>query len=470
LGNGAGPLDLIRQDELLQKVLGRLSRRGRAKDYLCGETVTSAFLGAPPDGVLVACAGGLSESADLLRPWPFITLGKDPDVAVFFPESRRHVVLVSMEGDIEAFVSRSGFPATAMAVDVFEPQTLIDPLEGSKDLEPGVLRVAHDGDAPSSLRAVELCASYSLDPADDSVATLQSCAAELVDQPARRTWAGIARILSIPGLSRSARLMRELFVMDAVLPEVAATYEVPQNYFHHLGVWEHTLEVVDRLEEILASPAEFLGPTLRGLEEHLSRPVESGVSRRAFLALAALIHDCGKAVTMKVEDSGRIRFGGHQAAGAELADRIARRLGISYRGRRYLTAVVGQHMRLGYLLKEGESTRSRLLVSRELGSLSVDIAVLSLADRLATMGEASTGEGLERYERLVKRFLADYCWDRDCPALASGRDIAVHTGLEGPAVGDALFELRLAQKERTVTGRQQALEFIAPDFKGRLSG
>jgi poly(A) polymerase len=469
LSTGAGPLDPIEDDELLRTLLRRLGKSGGGRNYLCGETITSVMSGAPSRGILVACAGGVSESADVLRPWPSITLRNNPDVVVFFPGSDRNVVLVGMDGDIERFVKSYGFAVTAMAVDVSEQGTLIDPMGGSNDLVCGVLRHTAASDGLNALRAVELCASYSLEPDDEAVAALQSAAALLVDAPARRLRAGLARVLSTGGLSRSARMMRELFVMDAVLPEVAATYEVPQNYYHHLGVWEHTLEVLDRLEEIMASPKQFLGPTVRGLDEHFARPVESGVPRRSFLAFAALIHDCGKVVTMKVEDSGRIRFGGHQAAGAQLADRIARRLGLSYRGRRYLTGVVGQHMRLGYLLKEGETTGSRLGVARELGSSSVDIAILSLADRLATRGEASTAEGLERYERLVKRFLADYCWNRDCPTLAGGRDVQVHAGLEGPAVGEKLFDLRLAQKERTVTGRQQALEFIAPDFKGRLS-
>jgi poly(A) polymerase len=466
----AGPLDPFEDDELLRTLLPRLGRSGGGRNYICGETITSLMSGVPSRGILVACAGGISESAGFLRRWPSITLRKNPDVAVFFPGSGGHVVLVAMDGSIERFVKSSGFAATAMAVDVTEPGTLIDPGGGSNDLAQGVLRLTDESDGLNALRAVELCASYSLEPDEGAVTTLQAAAAELVDRPARMLWAGLARVLSTPGLSRSARTMRELFVMDAVLPEVAATYDVPQNYYHHLGTWDHTLEVLDRLEEIMASPKLFLGPAVRGLDEHFRSPVESGVPRRTFLAFAALIHDCGKAVTMKVEDSGRIRFGGHQAAGAQLADRIARRLGLSYRGRRYLTGVVGKHMRLGYLLKEGETTGSRLRVARELGSSSIDIAILSLADRLATRGEASTAEGLERYERLVKRFLADYCWDCDCQTLACGRDVEVHAGLEGPAVGEMLFELRLAQKERTVVGRRQALEFIAPDFKGRLSG
>jgi hypothetical protein len=45
----------------------------------------------------------------------------------------------------------------------------------------------------------------------------------------------------------------------------------------------------------------------------------------------------------------------------------------------------------------------------------------------------------------------------------------VHTGTgSGPDVGDALFRARVAQRESTVSSRTEALEYLAPDFKGKM--
>jgi len=255
------------------------------------------------------------------------------------------------------------------------------------------------------------------------------------------------------------------------MPEIDNMSGVPQNYYHHLGVWEHTLEVLNILEYMIDSPAAFF-PTYSGrrILLHLSRKIEGGMDRRAFLGLAALIHDVGKPLALTVEPSGRIRFKGHQVIGGEIADDIGARIGLGRKGRRHLAGLVTDHMRLGFLMKEGECARSRLKAIKEMDDRSIEIVMLSLADRMATRGEASTEDAAGRYKRMAARVLADYFWDLDFPGLIGGRDVMMHTGVNsGPEVGRALFKARVAQREAIVSTRQQALEYLAPDFKGRMS-
>jgi hypothetical protein len=121
-------------------------------------------------------------------------------------------------------------------------------------------------------------------------------------------------------------------------------------------------------------------------------------------------------------------------------------------------------------LKEGESTESRLRAVRELGGRCPEVVLLSLADRLATRGEASTEEAQERFKRTVTRVLNDYFWLNDSNPPLSGYDVVIHEGVEpGPEVGRRLFQVRVAQREGTVADRQQALEYLSPDIKGRIS-
>lgn len=289
--------------------------------------------------------------------------------------------------------------------------------------------------------------------------------------PPQRAWPALARVMDGTRPADRARLMRRLGVLDALIPEVAAVFEVPQNYYHHTGVWEHTLEVLDRLEELMRSPGAAFPACASGVASQLQGKVEGGFDRRTYLTFAALIHDIGKAATMSVEPSGRIRFGEHQREGALVARDIAGRLSLGYRGSHHLAGLFESHMKFGFLMKEGESTETRLKAVRELGDRCVDVALLSLADRMATRGEAATREAGERFKRLLARVLNDYFWDRGCPPLLCGRDAVIHSGVgPGPEVGRKLFDARVAQREGIVSNRQQALEYLAPDFKGKITG
>lgn len=485
---GAGPIDglerILEGDGLLQALFSAPRPAGRGNAYVSGLYLADVLKGLAPGGILLACTGDTSEWS---RGFAHATGRKEIPLkrraGVFFlpspprcPYGERGVTVVPLApGGIEEHLARAGLTAAAMAFDIgpFPRGGLIDPFGARADLARGVMKTVPGSFSGASvllpLNAVEVCCRYGLDMEEETVAALKEAAGRTAGFPPEAAWAAMARLAGGRGLSDAAVLLARTGVIEALVPELAAVFRVPQNYYHHLGVWEHTLETLYHLESMLADPAAFFKPYGVRIEAHLMQPVEGGVSRRAFLAFAALVHDIGKASVMEVENTGRVRFQGHQVEGARMARRLASRLGLGYRGRRYIESVVGGHMRLGFLIRDGETVESRLRAVSELGSLCLDIAMLSMADRLATRGEASTEEALERFRRLVNRFVSDYFWDRYSPRLVRGREVIVHSGVEpGAEVARRLFAVRVAQRESNVDTPQQALEFLAPDFKGRM--
>lgn len=475
----------VASDGLFRLVLEVLAPERPGLFFACGLYLTDALAGLEPAGLLIATSAEPERAAGALAEAGFAEVApKRPGgVRVLVPRpatdrgarTGRRVTIVPLEGDIEAHLGRVGYTVCACAMDLAEsrPDGLIDPFGGIADLDEKRLRLVAPGalekEPARVIQAAELRARYGLEPDPETILALKTAAGRLGGVQAPRVWHALSRIMGGSGLSDQARFLSETGVIPSLFPEVDAIKDVPQNYYHHLGVWEHTLETLDNLEGMMDEPGECFRACGGRVSGMLSGPVEGLVTRRAFLSFAALIHDVGKASTMRVEPSGRIRFKGHQYAGAAAARDIATRLGLSYRGRAYLTGVVGKHMALGFLLKEGETAEGRLRTAAEMGSNCVDISVLSLADRMATRGEASTDEGMDRYRRLVNRLLADYFWERDVAPLIGGRDLLVHGGLEqGPDIGRALFRVRVAQREGIVASRAQALEFVAPDFKGRM--
>ena len=465
-------------DPLLEAVADALGGTGPGGAYACGEYVLESLAGRSPGGIMLACASVEDASMVLEGRTGWRRVPGSGGAVVLNPGSARPVTLVGIEGPgVTSHLAGAAFTVLAMGIDLFEPspRTLIDPLGGLSDLRAGVLRVPVEEalfDDPSRcFLAAGLRARFGLEPDADTMGALRRASGLVGRVPPRRAWRVLSRLYSGTGLSEVSGFLRLTGALGALLPEVEAIYDVPQNYFHHLDVWGHTMETLDRLEEMMEEPASRFRAHSGDITRHLAETVEGGVDRRAFLAFAGLIHDLGKPKTRTVEPTGRIRFRGHQSVGAGLAGSVASRLGLGRRGTGHLRGIVGDHMRIGHLIKEGETTAARLKAAMEMGSHCVEVVLLSLADRLATRGEASTEEAVERYSRVASRVLADWFWLRRCPPLVDGRDVMVHAGVApGPGVARALFEARVAQRECTVASRGEALEFLAPDFKGRMDG
>ena len=107
---------------------------------------------------------------------------------------------------------------------------------------------------------------------------------------------------------------------------------------------------------------------------------------RLLLRLGALFHDVGKAATQTIDPEGRIRFLGHEKAGADLTGRILRRLSLSNEAIAIVKKIVAGHMRPLHLANSGGhlSRRAVYRYFRATAASGINIALLSLADHLAT--------------------------------------------------------------------------------------
>jgi len=96
------------------------------------------------------------------------------------------------------------------------------------------------------------------------------------------------------------RLMVDTGLADHVVPELAAMRLEVDEHHHHKDVYEHSLTVLDQAidHERERHPGEAPDLTLR---------------------LAALLHDCGKPATRRLEPGGVVTFHHHDVVGAKLA-------------------------------------------------------------------------------------------------------------------------------------------------------
>ena len=121
------------------------------------------------------------------------------------------------------------------------------------------------------------------------------------------------------GLADSTGLLAHL------LPELDRLKGVEQNPYHHLDVWGHTLEVLERLVEIEREPDAVFGELGERIGAELRRPLADELTRGHALRLGALLHDAGKPATRAVTPEGRVLFWGHDGVGAGMAREVVRR-------------------------------------------------------------------------------------------------------------------------------------------------
>ena len=139
----------------------------------------------------------------------------------------------------------------------------IDPLGGLEDLRARRLRMAGPeafaDDPLRVLRLVRIAVELELEPEAQTSDAARAHAGELSRVSAERVFMELRRILASPRARHGIELLDELGATAVVLPELEALQGIEQNRFHHLDVYGHTLEVLDRTIELQADPARGPG-------------------------------------------------------------------------------------------------------------------------------------------------------------------------------------------------------------------
>jgi poly(A) polymerase len=361
---------------------------------------------------------------------------------------------------IEEDLAKRDFTVNAMARPL-EAQggELIDPLGGRADIESRTLRVlgpaAYENDALRPLRLARFAAELGFTPDDETDRLTAAAAPRVAEASGERIFAELRRLVLAPGAVQGLALADRLGLVRAVLPELADLHDVEQSHYHHLDVYGHTLEVLERLIEL---EREASGE----LREVLDEPLADELTRGEALRFGALLHDIGKPATHQVREDGRVTFMGHDRLGESMVRGICRRLRTSERLCRFLEGVTRHHLVLGFLVRERPLDRHAVYRYLERTSpVEVEVTLLSVADRLATRGknaERAIDAHLQLAEELMPAALE---WRRSGPPRVPlrGDELADELGIEpGPELGRLLDELAEAAYAGEATDRQQAID------------
>ncbi|WP_168210734.1 CCA tRNA nucleotidyltransferase [Persicimonas caeni] len=217
----------------------------------------------------------------------------------YYRRGSRHPI-VEFGDTIEQDLGRRDFSINSMALD--GNGDLVDPYDGKKDLQDGILRVIGDPletlaeDPLRILRIGRFMSKLGFEPTADLRKAATERADGILDISAERWLQEMTKLLKGPFVSQSLRFLHEIRILGIILPEVDSLIG-----FHTTSPVPHR---------------DLFTETLQVLEQ---------APRAGRLRWASLLCNIGKRWTRIVREDDTIAFPGHQKQAAMLAGEIARR-------------------------------------------------------------------------------------------------------------------------------------------------
>ncbi len=280
------------------------------------------------------------------------------------------------------------------------------------------------------LRAVRFAARFGFEIEAETFRALRRHVADIHQVSPERLREELTKLLTEGAARRAFELLDETWLLQQVLPEIAAMKGVEQPpQFHPEGdVWIHTLLMLEGLSKD-ASPT---------------------------LAWGVLLHDVGKPPTFQsaAETGDRIRFNNHVEVGVRMAEAICKRLRFSNEDTEQILSLVDNHMKFGAV---EEMRTSRLKKFVRLPHFEEHLAL----HRLDCL---SSHRNLDSYE-FVRRFLEVTPPEQVRPErLLTGDDLQAMGFRPGPLFAEILRSVEDAQLEGQLKTRQEAEEHVSSKF------
>ena len=336
----------------------------------------------------------------------------------------------------EEDAKRRDFTINGMFYDPVAEE-VIDFVGGRADIDAKLVRAIGDAaqrfaeDRLRMLRAVRFATALDFTLDHQTWDALVANASSINVISAERIRDELVRIFLSPHRVRGWDLLDSSGLMRAILPELDQMKGVLQpEQFHPEGdVFKHTRLMLQFLPEKVSVPLVF----------------------------AVLLHDVAKPVTATVDETGRIRFSGHDRLGAEMTEEIMRRLRFSGAEIEYTVEMVRQHMVFKDVPKMREAKLKRFMArptfDEELELHRVDCE--------------GSHRMLDNYEFLLRKREEFANEPIIPPPLVRGDDL-IALGLEpGPKFGEILEAVETRQLEGALRTREEALEWVKREYSPR---
>ena len=342
------------------------------------------------------------------------------------PES---VAFTNAEGDAR----RRDFTVNGLFFDPLTRQ-ILDFVGGEADLRTGILRSIGDPHARFAedklrlIRCVRFAASLGFEIEAETWRALVERAPEITAVSAERIRDELVKIFTHPSRVRGFDLLDQSGLLAILLPEVESLKgcEQPPDFHPEGDVFVHTRLMLSLLPEQVSTPLVF----------------------------SVLFHDIGKPPTFLIDETGRIRFNGHESISASMTEKIFARLRFSNAETEATVVGVKNHMAFKDVQNMRVATLKRFLARPTID----DELELHRVDCQGSHGL------LDNYDFLLRKREEFSNEPLIPPPLITGRDL-IAAGLKpGPPFKKLLDSAQALQLEGGLKTRDDALAWLREEL------
>lgn len=367
-------------------------------------------------GVIVVIEEGMEFQVATFRADGVYLDGRRPDTVTY----------TTAKGDAQ----RRDFTINGLFFDPLDRKVL-DFVGGEADLKARVIRCIGEAsdrfreDKLRLLRGVRFAATLGFQMDPTTWTALKRQAPTISDVSAERIRDELVKIFLHPARLRGFDLLDESGLLEILLPEVAAMKgcEQPPEFHPEGDVFVHTRLMLSLLPETV--------------------PVS--------LVFSVLFHDIGKPPVARTDETGRIRFNGHETVSTLLAEKILDRLRFSNAQTGDILAAVKNHMAFKDVQHMRVATLKRFLARTTIN----EELELHRVDCLGSHGL------LDNYEFLLRKREEFSREPLIPPPLITGQHLISLGWKPGPLFKRMLEAVQVRQLEGTLTTQEEAMNWIA---------
>ncbi|MBR7156823.1 MAG: HD domain-containing protein [Bacteroidales bacterium] len=331
-------------DNKIFSIISQVAKESGVRAFVIGGFVRDCFLGRPCKDIDVVVEGSGIEVAEKVAATVHSKLSvfKNFGTAMFrycgmeieFVGARRESYRANSrkpiveDGTLEDDQKRRDFTINALAFSLQEEDfgSLVDPFNGVKDLQAGLIRTPLDPDTTYSddplrmIRAIRFATQLSFTIVPESLESIKRNGYRLEILSRERISEELHKIMLSPKPSIGFRLLDQTELLPQILPQLSKLKGVEtQEGKGHKDNFDHTLQVLDNI---------------------------SAQTDNLWLRWAALLHDIGKPQTKKYEPGLGWTFHSHDFIGGKMVPAIFKQLKMPLNEKmKYVQKMVQLHLR-----------------------------------------------------------------------------------------------------------------------------
>ena len=240
---------------------------------------------------------------------------EEKDGLKIIPEEKK----VSFVDDIRNDLARRDFTINAMAYN--QKEGIIDLYNGQKDIENRIINFVGKAeeriieDPLRVLRAFRFMSRLKFSLSENTVEAIKKQKELLKNIPEERITMEFSKLLLGENIKNTLTLMKDMGVLELIIPEFKATYDFNQcNPHHNLDLFNHIINVVSKV------------------------PADLG------LRYSALLHDIAKPVVQTFDEEGIAHYKTHEIVGADMARDILTRMKLPVKLIDTVVEIIKKHM------------------------------------------------------------------------------------------------------------------------------